>query len=88
MIEFTLNRNRNGKKSRWAKRYPRKRILKRGSEKGGSEFTFAAFIIYYAIHAGWNPNECKDYTHVFSLRGDNIVTRGLLKVKNLLCKRV
>lgn len=31
MIEFTLNRN--GKKSRWAKKYPRKRILKRGSEK-------------------------------------------------------
>lgn len=49
---------------------------------------FAAFIIYYAIHAGWNPNKCGDYTHVFSLRGDNIVTRGLLKVKNLLCKRV
>lgn len=36
MIEFTLNRNRNGKKSRWAKRYPRKRILKRSiiSENG------------------------------------------------------
>lgn len=33
MIEFTLNRNKNGKKSRWAKKYPRKRILKRGSEK-------------------------------------------------------
>lgn len=33
MMEFTLNRNRNGKKSRWAKKYPRKRILKRGSEK-------------------------------------------------------
>ena len=49
---------------------------------------FAAFIIYYAIHAGWNPNECEGYTHVFSLRGDSIVTRGLLKVKNLLCKRV
>lgn len=49
---------------------------------------FAAFIIYYAIHAGWNPNECENYTYVFSLRGDNIVTRGLLKVKNLLCKRV
>lgn len=49
---------------------------------------FTAFIIYYAIHAGWNPNKCKDYTHVFSLRGENIVTRGLLKVKNLLCKRV
>lgn len=33
MIEFTLNRTRKGKKSRWAKKYPRKRILKRGSEK-------------------------------------------------------
>lgn len=49
---------------------------------------FAAFIIYYAIHAWWNPNKCEGYTHVFSLRGDNIVTRGLLKVKNLLCERV
>ena len=49
---------------------------------------FAAFIIYYAIHAGWNPNKCEGYTHVFSLRGDSIVTRGLLKVKNLLCKSV
>lgn len=49
---------------------------------------FAAFIIYYAIHAGCGPNECEDYTHVFSLRGGNIVTRGLLKVKNLLCKRI
>ena len=49
---------------------------------------FVAFIIYYAIHAGWNPNECDNYTHVFSLRGDNIVTKGLLKVKNLLCKKV
>lgn len=29
MIEFTLSRNRNGKKSRWTKKYPRKRILKR-----------------------------------------------------------
>ena len=49
---------------------------------------FTAFIIYCAIHAGWNPDECEGCTHVFSLRGENIVTRGLLKVKNLLCKRV
>ena len=49
---------------------------------------FIAFIIYYAIHAGWNPDRCDNYTHVFSLRGDNIVTRGLLKVKNLLCKEI
>lgn len=33
MIEFTINRSRSGKKSRWVKKYPRKRILKRGSEK-------------------------------------------------------
>lgn len=49
---------------------------------------FIAFIIYYAIHAGWNPDDCDGYTHVFSLRGDNIVTKGLLKVKNLLCKKI
>ena len=49
---------------------------------------FVAFIIYYVIHAGWNPDRCDNYTHVFSLRGDNIVTRGLLKVKNLLCKEI
>ena len=49
---------------------------------------FVAFIIYYAIHAGWNPDRCNNYTHVFSLRGDNIVTKGLLKVKNLLCKEI
>lgn len=49
---------------------------------------FIVFIIYYAIHAGWDPNKCEGYTHVFSLRGDNIVTKGLLKVKNLLCKKV
>ena len=50
MIEFTLNRNRNGKKSRWAKKYPRKRILKRGSEKA----------------AGWYfHNWCDDGYHYF-----------------------
>lgn len=49
---------------------------------------FVAFIIYYAIHAGWNPDRCDNYTHVFSLRGGSIVTKGLLKVKNLLCKEI
>lgn len=29
MIEFTLNRNKKGKKSRWAKKYPRKMIYVR-----------------------------------------------------------
>ena len=49
---------------------------------------FVAFIVFYEIHAGWNPNKCDGRTHVFSLRGNNIVIRGLLKVKNLLCKRI
>lgn len=49
---------------------------------------FATFIIYYAIHAGWNPNECDSYTHVFSLKGKNAITRCLLVIKNLLCRKV
>ena len=49
---------------------------------------FAVFIIYYAIHVAWDPDACEGCTHVFSLGGDNIVTKGLLKVKNLLCKKI
>lgn len=49
---------------------------------------FLVFIIYYAIHAAWDPDKCDGYTHVFSLKGNNIITRCLLKVKNLLCKKV
>lgn len=33
MMEFTLSRSRNGKKSRGTRKYPRKGILKKGSEK-------------------------------------------------------
>lgn len=49
---------------------------------------FTVFIIYYAIHAGWNPNNCNGYTHVFSLKGKNAITRCLLVIKNLLCRKV
>lgn len=49
---------------------------------------FIVFIVYYAIHAAWDPDECDGCTHVFSLKGNNIITRCLLKVKNLLCKKV
>lgn len=49
---------------------------------------FAAFIIYYAIHAGWNPDNCDGYTHVFSLKGKNAITRCLLVIKSLLCRKV
>lgn len=33
MLEFTLKRSRKGKRSRWSKKYPRKRISHRGDEK-------------------------------------------------------
>lgn len=54
MIEFTLSRNRNGKKSRWTKKYPRKRILKRGSEKA----------------AGWYPHNWYDDDDYHYFHGD------------------
>ena len=38
MIEFGLKRARNGKRSRWSKKYPRKRILQRGDEKAAFWF--------------------------------------------------
>lgn len=50
MIEFTLNRNRNGKKSRWAKKYPRKRILKRGGEKAAGWYFHNWYDGYYYFH--------------------------------------
>lgn len=49
---------------------------------------FDTFIIYYVIHAGWDPNKCDGYTHVFSLKGKNAITRCLLVIKNLLCRKV
>lgn len=33
MIEFTLNKNSKGRRSKWSKKYPRKGILRKGSDK-------------------------------------------------------
>lgn len=49
---------------------------------------FTVFIIYYSIHAGWDPDDCNGYTHVFSLKGKNVITRCLLVIKDLLCREV
>jgi hypothetical protein len=38
MIEFGLKRATNGKRSRWSKKFPRKRILNRGDEKAAFWF--------------------------------------------------
>lgn len=49
---------------------------------------FIAFVIYYIVHVVWDPLLLDGYTHVFSLRGNNIITKGLLKIKSLLCKSI
>lgn len=54
----------------------------------GNIALFVAFATYYMVHAWWDPKGNDGETHVFSLRGCNIITRGLLKAKNLLCKEV
>lgn len=38
MIEFELERVRNGKRYRWAKKFPRNKILHRGDEKSAYWF--------------------------------------------------
>lgn len=52
MIEFTLNRDRNGKKSRWTKKYPRKRILKRGGEKAAGWYPHNWYMVLLTIRRG------------------------------------
>ena len=62
MIEFTLNRNRNGKKSRWAKKYPRKRILKRGSEKAAGWYFHNWYHLIDPYYTAYSYNkELPDY---------------------------
>lgn len=51
-------------------------------------FLFTVFIMYYAIHAEWNHDYCIGYTHVFSLKGENAITKCLLVIKNLLCRKI
>ena len=40
MLEFELKRSKKGKRSRWAKKYPRKRISHRGDEKYAHWFPY------------------------------------------------
>lgn len=43
---------------------------------------FLAFIIYYLIHCYWDPSDRCYETHVFSLRGNNIITKIIIDIKN------
>lgn len=40
MLEFELKRSKKGKRSRWSKKYPRKRISHRGDEKYAHWFPY------------------------------------------------
>lgn len=47
-----------------------------------NNISFLAFIIYYLIHCYWDPSDRYYETHVFSLRGNNIITKIIIGIKN------
>lgn len=49
---------------------------------------FIIFAIFYIVHAAWDPRCRYEKTHVFSLRGENWVGKGLLKIKRILTIKV
>lgn len=49
---------------------------------------FIAFLIYYIVHAVWDSDTCRYETHVFSLNGNNWVTKTLLAIKEVLNKKI
>lgn len=49
---------------------------------------FVAFLVFYIIHAVWDPKDCDGETHVFSLNGNNWVTKSLLAIKEILNKKI
>lgn len=49
---------------------------------------FIIFAIFYVVHATWDPRCRDDETLVFSLRGENWVGKGLLKIKKILTVKV
>lgn len=59
-----------------------------GLTPGINIFLFVVFIIVYLLHMLWDPEDCSGYTHVFSIKRQNIVTKCLVAIKNLLCKKI
>lgn len=49
---------------------------------------FVAFLVFYIVHAVWDPRECDGETRVFSLNGNNLVTKSLLAIKEILNKKI
>lgn len=52
MIQFTLNRSGKGKRSKWAKKFPRKKILKKGSEKAAGWYFSNWYDGFYHYFGG------------------------------------
>ena len=50
--------------------------------------TFISFVLFYIVDAQWHPTECDGETHVFSLNGNNWVTKSLLAIKEILNKKI
>lgn len=50
--------------------------------------SFGVFLVYYIIHATWNPNFQNGFTHIYSLKGGNFITKLLLKSKKILNKQI
>lgn len=50
--------------------------------------TFIIFLGNYIIHSTWDPDECDGETHVFSLNGNNWITKSLLVMKRILNKKI
>lgn len=49
---------------------------------------FLCFLIYYIIHVVKDPSQCEDDNRVFSLNGNNWVTKQLLIIKKILNKKI
>lgn len=49
---------------------------------------FISFLVYYIVHAAWNPENCVGVTHIFSLNGKNWITKSLLAIKKILNKKI
>lgn len=49
---------------------------------------FISFLVYYIVHVVRNPEGCYGEIRVFSLNGNNWVTKSLLAIKEILNKKI
>lgn len=49
---------------------------------------FISFLAYYIVHIVRNPEGCYGEIRVFSLNGNNWVTKSLLAIKEILNKKI